>query len=441
MQDQTIADDTIFALSSGTLPSGVAVIRMSGPHAQETLRELTGSDPQERVAQLRALRDPHGVLIDRGVCLYFKGPASFTGEDCAELQVHGGKAVVAKLLDVLAAMPHLRAAEAGEFTRRAYLNGKLDLANAEALSDLISAETEAQRRFAIANTSDKHRQLYDGWRRQLIEARALIEAELDFSDEGDVPGSVSALVWNNVEELQRDIEDHAKSYRTAEIIRDGLKVVILGAPNAGKSSLLNALAQRDVAIVSDEAGTTRDILEVHLDLGGVKVSLADTAGIREAEGKIEAIGIQRSLERARNADLVLQVEDLAAPVELGDLPSTLVLRIGTKADLLPSYQGGRDYDCILSSRTGEGIEKIVSLLQSQAQAFMERSSDILPFRARHVDLLQEALTHMERARAEQELELAAESLRLASNALGRVCGHIDVEDLLDSIFSAFCIGK
>lgn len=440
MRDQISAQDTIFALSSGSLPSGVGVIRISGPDSASVLKQLTGSVPNPRSANFRSLYDREGNLIDRGICIFFQGPASFTGEDCAEFQVHGGKAVIAKLLDTLAAIPNMRGADAGEFTRRAYINGKLDLANAEALSDLISAETEVQRRFAISNSDGRHRQLYDDWRHQLIEARALIEAELDFSDEADVPGSVSDVVWEKVQNLHQKIASHAASYHDAEIIRDGLQVVILGAPNAGKSSLLNALAKRDIAIVTDEAGTTRDMLEVHLDLGGLKVILTDTAGIREAEGNVEAIGIKRSLERAHNADLILHVEDMVDPIAFEGMPEGPLIRIGNKADL-SSGNAVANYDCLVSTHTGLGLEGLTELLKKHGAQYLENSTAVLPFRERHKILIDEAVMHIGYALSENELELAAERLRLASDALGRICGKIDVEDLLDTIFSTFCIGK
>lgn len=440
MRDQTSTKETIFALSSGSLPSGVGVIRLTGPQSGPVLERLCGTIPQPRFAQLCSLRDREGNLIDRGLCLYFEGPASFTGEDSAEFQVHGGKAVVAKLLETLASMPGLRPAEAGEFTKRAYLNGKLDLANAEALSDLISAETEAQRRFAISNTTSKHQQLYDKWRKQLIHARGMIEAELDFSDEGDVPGSVSDVVWSDVRSLRLDISNHASSYRSAEIIRDGLQVVLLGAPNSGKSSLLNALAKRDVAIVTDEAGTTRDILEVHLDLSGLKVTLADTAGIRTAAGKIEAIGIRKSLERASGADLVLHIEDMADPTRFDSDFPVPVLRVGNKSDLVQSTPD-RKYDCEVSATTGEGLDGLTSFIALHGAEHIERATSTIPFKERHKALLDEALTHIDHAIEEVSLELAAERLRLASDYLGKICGQIDVEDLLDTIFSSFCIGK
>jgi len=438
MRDQISAKETIFALSSGSLPSGVAVVRISGPQSADVLQQLAGKAIEPRFAAFVSLHDLDGELIDKGIAIFFAGPASFTGEDCVELQVHGSKAVVAKLLSTLGSIPGLRAADAGEFTRRAYLNGKLDLANVEALSDLISAETEAQRRFALANSGARHREMYDDWRRRLIEARALIEAELDFSDEADVPGSVSDMVWDNVRALRELISSHAASYHHAEIIREGLQVVILGAPNAGKSSLMNVLAQRDIAIVTDEAGTTRDILEVHLDLDGLKVNLADTAGIREADGKVEAIGIQRSLERASQADLILHVEDMVNPMPVSDLPDIPTIRIGNKADLAKS---AAEYDCVISTRTGHGIDALISLLKAKAAPYIAKAGTTIPFRERHKEHLGHAIGHIDRALRETELELAAESLRIASDSLSRICGKVDVEDLLDSIFSKFCIGK
>ncbi|MDZ5697415.1 tRNA uridine-5-carboxymethylaminomethyl(34) synthesis GTPase MnmE [Chelativorans sp. M5D2P16] len=435
-----IARDTIFALSSGALPSGVAVVRLSGPATAGVLERMTGSVPPPRRAKLTAIANGEDVL-DRGLCLFFPGPTSFTGEDCGELHLHGGRAVVAAVLDTLGSLPGMRAAEAGEFTKRAFLHGKVDLTGAEALSDLIAAETEAQRRFALANSSEQHRMLYEGWRQQLIHARAMIEAELDFADESDVPGSVAETVWAEVTDLRAAISAHAATYRDAEILRDGYQVVILGAPNAGKSSLLNALARRDVAIVTDEPGTTRDILEVNLDIGGMKVVLTDTAGIREARGRVEAIGIERSLERAERADLVLLLEDAAAPVPFRGLPDRPFLRVGNKSDLLVGQSP--DYDCLISTASGDGLERLLDLLRERSAGYRERAGEILPFRARHVALLNEAVESLDAALhgVPEDLELRAENLRVASAALGRVCGDIDVEDLLDTIFSSFCIGK
>ncbi|WP_028034442.1 tRNA uridine-5-carboxymethylaminomethyl(34) synthesis GTPase MnmE [Chelativorans sp. J32] len=434
--------DTIFALSSGALPSGVAIIRISGSATHEVLQQMTSGVPKARHAVLSNIKGQDGAVLDRGLCLFFPGPASFTGEDCAELHLHGGRAVVAAVLDQLAGFPRLRMADAGEFTKRAFLNGKMDLTGAEALSDLITAETEAQRRFALVNSSETHRRLYGSWRRRLIHARAMIEAELDFADESDVPGSVAEAVWQDISNLSREISDHASSYKSAEIIRDGFQVVILGAPNAGKSSLLNALAKRDVAIVTDEPGTTRDILEVSLDIAGMKIVLADTAGIREAGGRVEALGIERSIARAREADLILLLEDVTNPSPVQGLPERPILRLGNKADLASGTKT-LNYDCLISAKTGQGLDELLELIQRASAGYLDRASDVLPFRARHVALLNEAVYQLQAAvqAEEQGLELSAESLRAASDALGRITGEIDVEDLLDTIFSTFCIGK
>ncbi len=441
MPDQTSARDTIFALSSGALPSGVAIVRFSGPATRLALETMTGNVPDPRVARLTSIRGTDGILLDRGLCLFFPGPASFTGEDCGELHLHGGRAVVRSVLETLASLPGLRMAEAGEFTKRAFLNGKIDLTGAEALSDLIAAETEAQQRFALANGTKAHRKLYDGWRRKLIKARAMIEAELDFADEGDVPNSLSDEVLDDVRELRAAVAAHASGYKNAEIIRDGFRVVILGAPNAGKSALLNALAKRDVAIVTDVPGTTRDLLEVNLDIGGIKVILVDTAGIRETEERIEAIGIERSLQRAQEADLVLLVEDASMPLPFSGLPEKPVIRVGNKRDLLAD-ETLASYDCLVSAEHGDGLDGLLDLLQEACEGYADRASDTLPFRARHVQLLWDAVQSLDASLAEQDdIELRAEHLRVASQSLGRIHGEIDVEDLLDTIFSTFCIGK
>jgi tRNA modification GTPase len=442
--DQIQLRDTIYALSSGSLPSGVAIIRISGPATRRVVESVAGALPQPREAKLATIRDKTGGDIDRGLVLFFPGPASFTGEDCAELHLHGGRAVVAAALEALSAFDGLRAAEAGEFTKRAFLNGKIDLTGAEALSDLIAADTEAQRRFALANSSDAHSRIYETWRGRLIHARAMIEAELDFADEADVPGSVSSIVWSDMRALHAEITRHSAGYRDAEIIRSGFKIVILGAPNAGKSSLLNALARRDVAIVTEEPGTTRDVLEVAMDIGGMKVLLADTAGIREAAGRVEQIGIERTLMRAEEADLVLLLEDVAAPQPVTYVPlDRPVLRIGNKSDLLPRHEAESIYDCLISARTGEGLDGLLQVVKDLMSDHILPSGEVLPFRERHVALLNEAAEALDRAiNSDAEgLELRAEWLRIASDALGRIHGAIDVEDLLDTIFSTFCIGK
>ncbi|TGV76435.1 tRNA uridine-5-carboxymethylaminomethyl(34) synthesis GTPase MnmE, partial [Mesorhizobium sp. M00.F.Ca.ET.149.01.1.1] len=281
--------DSIVALSSGRLPAGIAVIRISGPKTRFVVETIAGPI-KARFTTLRTLKAADGSTIDHGLVLFFPGPGSFTGEDVAEFQVHGSRAVAAKMLETITGIEGVRHAEPGEFTKRAFLNGRLDLVETEALADLVNAETEAQRRFALSNAEGAQSELYSSWRRRLIHARAMIEAEIDFADEEEVPGSVSDAVWSDVTAMIDDVGRHIEGFKAAEIIRDGFEVVILGAPNAGKSSLFNALARREAAIVTDEPGTTRDLLEVAMDLNGLKVRIVDTAGLRDAAGKVESIG-------------------------------------------------------------------------------------------------------------------------------------------------------
>jgi len=442
IEGQTAAGDTIVALSSGRLPAGVAVVRISGAKTRFVLETIARSVPTERVATYGTLVDGKRDPIDRGLVLFFPAPRSFTGEDIAEFHVHGGRASVAALLGALTAIDGVRQAEPGEFTRRAFLNGKLDLTETEALADLIEAETEAQRRFALTNASGAQKTLYLSWRQRLIHARAMIEAEIDFSDEEDVPGAVSDTIWRDIAALSEEIGRHMAGFHAAEIIRDGYDVVILGAPNAGKSSLFNALARRDAAIVTDEPGTTRDLLDVVLDLGGLKIRVTDTAGLRNAADKVETIGIERARGRAREADLVLMLEDMTAPapVDPGGVTAP-VLRIGTKADKTPAMAVAHDYDLRISSVTGQGIETLLDAIRRRADAATQATSDILPSRLRHMKLLEETQSFLERAQGGRAQELRAEELRLAADRLGRIVGTVDVEDLLDVIFSQFCIGK
>lgn len=431
--------DSIAALSSGRLPAGIAVIRMSGPMTRFVIETIAGPI-KDRFTNLRTLRAADGSTIDHGLVLFFPGPGSFTGEDVAEFQVHGSRAVAAKMLETITSFEGVRHAEPGEFTRRAFLNGRLDLVETEALADLVNAETEAQRRFAVHNAEGAQSELYSGWRRRLIHARAMIEAEIDFADEEDVPGSVSEAVWSDLSAMVGEIERHIEGFKAAEIIRDGFEVVILGAPNAGKSSLFNALAKREAAIVTDEPGTTRDLLEVVMDLKGLRVRLVDTAGLREAAGKVESIGIERARAKAKEADLVLMLEDMADPVSVGDVPSGVpLLRIGTKSDIADIGVGA--YDLVISSRDGSGLDLLLTEIGSRAAAAVGEASDVLPSRLRHVELLGEATGFLRAALSRRSPELRAEELRLAAERLGRIVGAVDVEDLLDVIFSQFCIGK
>ncbi|WP_322887101.1 tRNA uridine-5-carboxymethylaminomethyl(34) synthesis GTPase MnmE [Sinorhizobium medicae] len=436
--------DTIYALSSGSPPAGVALIRVSGPATADALARLCGPLPPARVATLRTIRTRNSDILDSSLVLYFPGPASFTGEDCCELQVHGGRAVVSAILDELAAMDGLRHAEAGEFARRAFQNGKLDLVEVEGLADLIAAETEMQRRLAVEQSGGGQSALYAGWARRLTHARAMIEAELDFADEDDIPGSVSAAIWTDIGRLREEIDEHIARAGVAEIIRDGLKIVIAGEPNAGKSSLLNALAQRDIAIVTEIAGTTRDVLSVDLSLAGFSVKLFDTAGLRETDEVVEREGIRRARQVIADADLVLLLSEKPSDFRLDEWQpgkSVPVIRVATKVDRpMPRWKTS-EADVFLSTRTGEGMDKLLAMLQAHLPDLAGNTALSMPSRRRHVDCLRQAGAALVRSMEARELELQAEQLRQAGDALGRITGRVDVEKLLDVIFSEFCIGK
>lgn len=407
---------------------------------------MAGGVPEPRRAVLRAIRDPRsGEMLDRGLALWFPAPRSFTGEDMAELHIHGGRSVLDGVLGALGALPGLRLAEPGAFARRAFENGKLDLTAAEGLADLIDAETEAQRRQALRQSAGRLREVYDGWRGRLIEAGALLEAALDFADEGDVPDTVWGQARPLVERLADEIAAHLKDARGGEILRDGFHIVIAGPPNAGKSSLLNALAKRDAAIVSAEAGTTRDVIEVRLDLGGYAVILMDTAGIREAATAIEGEGIRRTLSRVADADLVLWIGDLTEPAN-GPLPEALqsapdVLRVANKADLAP--RATAEGAVAISALTGLGLDRLLSEILRRLRERVGNAENAVITRARHRQELQTAyaaLTHFLDGDTSQT-ELRAEDIRSAATALGRITGRVDVEDILGKIFADFCIGK
>lgn len=434
--------DTIFALSSGGLPAGVAVVRISGPSALAATQALAGTLPKPRQAALKTIRTRNGLTIDQGLVLIFPAPASFTGEDCAEIQVHGGKAVVAALLDELAQIQECRLAEHGEFSRRALENGKMDLVEVEGIADLIAAETEMQRRLAVEHAAGGLSKLYEGWADRLTRARALIEAELDFADEDDIPGSVSDMVWDDMAKLRAELSTHLAGAGFGEIVRDGLKVVIAGAPNAGKSSLMNVLARREVAIVTDIAGTTRDVLHVDLNIKGYAVRLYDTAGLRETEEIIEREGIKRALRTAAEADVILSLAEIGTEAQT-DFPgfSGRIFRVGTKADIHST--GGESYDLCISSASGAGLAELHQLLVEDLQERSSALSLALPSRLRHRTLLTESLEALSRAvnAMAAGLDIRAEYLRQAAHSLGRITGRVDVEDLLDVIFSEFCIGK
>jgi tRNA modification GTPase len=438
--------DTIFALSSGPPPAGVAVVRVSGPSARAAVEALTDSLPEPRRAVLATLRR-NGEAIDRGLVLFFPGPRSFTGEDVVELHVHGGRAVIAAILSTLGELASFRPAEPGEFTRRAFVNRKLDLTEVEGLADLVAAETEAQRRQALRVAGGGLRHRAEDWRKRLVRARAWVEAELDFVDEADVPDKAGAHVMEDVAGIAREMRAVLDDEHRGERIRDGAEIVVLGPPNAGKSTLINALARREVAIVAPEPGTTRDLVEVRLDLGGYPVTVVDTAGLRETDGLVEREGIRRARARAAEADIVLWLSDVTAPVAPapGEVAGRL-LRVGTKADLVEDRSDrillAERFDVAISIVDGSGLDILIDQLRRfVADEFRPRESDLI-VRARHRAALTACADALDAARVNPaQPEIRAEELRRAGDALGRLAGRIDVEDVLDAVFREFCIGK
>jgi len=434
----TLRDQTIFALSSGVLPSAIAVVRVSGPRAGQAVTTLAGRLPPPRTAYLTALRDGAGAVIDQGLVLWFPAPNSATGEDVAEFHIHGGRAVVAAVFAALLRVEGLRPAEPGEFTRRAFENGKLDLTEAEGIDDLIHADTDRQRRQALRQLQGLLGHRAEDWRRQVIEAAALIEAGIDFSDEGDVPDDLTAPARARIEVLRDDIAAALVASARSERLRDGLTVAIAGPPNAGKSTLLNALARREAAIVSPYAGTTRDVIEVQFDLDGYPVTLLDTAGIRDTADPVEREGVRRARARAAEADLVLWVceaQDRSGPQEPDWQAPVWVVR--NKIDL---DAADAEAAFAISAARGDGIADLLAAVAGFASDYFGGDNALIS-RARHRALLEETVAALDRALAEPEPELVAEHLRVAAQCLGRITARIDVEDVLDVIFRDFCIGK
>jgi tRNA modification GTPase len=439
--------DTIFALSTARGRAGIAVIRVSGPLAGAALAALTGKVRlQPRVAKRVRVRDAAGAPIDDGLALSFPAPKSVTGEDVGELHVHGGRAVIAGVLEALAALPGLRPADPGEFTKRAFLNGKIDLTAAEGLGDLVDAEAAAQRRQALRQMEGGLAALYEDWRQRLVRALAHLEAEIDFADE-DLPRDVAGLAMAGLRGLRAEVARHLDDRRRGEVLRDGLSVAILGAPNVGKSSLMNALTRRETAIVSSIAGTTRDIVEARLDLGGYPILLADTAGLREVDAAVggdpvEREGVRRALARAEHADLRLLVFDTRTGPDaaVAGLVGPDAVLVANKADLAPSPTAPAGA-LIVSAVTGQGLDALRARLLAEAEARMDAGDAPAITRARHRAALRDCVACLERAAAASAPELVAEDVRLAARSLGRITGRVEVEDLLELIFREFCIGK
>ena len=439
-EERGMAEETIFALASGAGRAAVAVVRVSGSSARETLISLTGRDPEPRKAHYARFRDPEsGETLDEGLALFFPAPRSATGEDCAELHLHGGRAVVAAALAALARRPGLRPAEPGEFARRAFLKGKLDLSQAEALADLIDAETAFQRRQALRVAGGELRRKAEGWRAAIIEASALLAAELDFSDEGDVADFDATRFEALLHPAMGEMEAALQVAPASERLREGFHVLILGPPNAGKSTLLNALARRELAIVSETPGTTRDLIEAHLDLSGLPVTLTDTAGLRESGDALERIGVSRARARAGEADLILWLSEGGETPPPPDLATQAdVLRVAAKADACPPPSGA----LALSALSGEGIDALCAAIAARARKALGDGGSAIVIRERHRLAIAAAARGLHEAvERGKPLELVAEDLRLAARALGRITGAVDVEHLLDAVFSRLCIGK
>jgi tRNA modification GTPase len=479
--------ETIYALSSGRPPAAIAVVRISGPQAGEALKALTGKCPTPRQAVLARIRGRDDEIIDHALALWFPAPHSETGEDVAELQLHGGRAVVAAVLAALSELTGLRPAEAGEFTRRAFENGKLDLTAVEGLADLVMAETEGQRRLALRQMTGALGGRAETWRTQLIQALALVEARIDFSDEADVPQDLVTPALQIARALEGEISSALADGGRGERLREGLVVAIAGPPNAGKSTLLNRIAKREAAIVSPYAGTTRDVIEVHLDLGGLPVTVLDTAGIRETDDPVEREGVKRARDRASAADLVLWVVDASSAADSQtpdiDAAASAIWVLRNKIDLVQGVNRKNESLCQISGKnepnthtnkplksmvkkeltgsnefefninelifdisatSGEGCDALLAQLAKYTASFLTGAESALVTRARHRKALEDTVMALRGALGRDMAgheDLLAEELRTAARTLGRLTGRVDVEDILDVIFRDFCIGK
>ena len=443
-------DATIFALASGKAPAAIAVIRVSGGKAAQAWSAVSGRPmPAPRHAVRAPLRDACGEHLDDALALWFPAPESYTGEDVLELHVHGGRAVVAGVVEALGRVPELRPAEPGEFTRRAFEKGKFDLTAAEAVADLIEAETGAQRRQALRQMDGALGQIYEDWRRRLVTVLAHMEAEIDFPDE-DVAEGEGIRLAPEVAALAEEIAEHLDDDHRGERLRDGLYVAIVGAPNVGKSSLLNRLARRDAAIVSATAGTTRDVIEVHMDLAGLPIVLADTAGLREAGDEIEIEGVRRARDRAKTADLKLAVFDAsvlpAVDGETAALVDETCVVVFNKCDLASASDGGLPTvngrpGIGVSAKNGTNLGTLLDAIEGEVQERWGETPTPALTQVRHRRALEDCVAALARSREVELSELAAEDIRLAARALGRITGSVDVEEILDVVFRDFCIGK
>lgn len=441
---------TIFALSTVYGKSGVAVIRISGSEASKVIAEMTNlKNVKPRYAHFVDLKDiVTRETLDKCLLLYFKGPNSFTGEDIVELQIHGSKAVIAAVMKNLSLIEGFRMAEAGEYSKRAFYNGKMDLTEAEGLADLIDSETSEQQKYAMRQMEGGLKNLYEGWREELIKVLAYMEAYIDFPDE-DIPEDTVFKLTNTVFKLQENIKEHLKGDNIGERLREGFRVVIVGPPNAGKSSLLNAVVNRDAAIVSSIAGTTRDAVDVHLDIKGYPVMFTDTAGIREVEEEIEKKGIEIAFGKIEDADLVICLFDASKDsVQIFDNIKNLfknkAIYVANKCDNLTKEQCSnlqKEGLVTISAKQKEGIEKLLDVIYKNIEDKFTSNSNLLITRSRYREALYETLENLKTFNLNKEIELSAEDIRLAARGIGKITGRIEVDDILNKIFGSFCIGK
>ena len=442
---------TIFALSSGPGVAGVAVIRVSGKYTNEVIKILTGKDlPQPRVATLRKINNINNSgLIDEGIVLWFPGPESYTGEDMAEFHIHGSRAVINAMHNSISKIQNCRLAEPGEFTRRAFQNGKVNLLKAESIADLVAAETEIQRKQAVKIMNGKTSNKFNSWRSKLIKILSYIEAKIDFPDE-DLPSDILNKIKIQSKKIISEIESSLKDNRVGEIIREGYKISIIGPPNVGKSSLLNYLSNKDVAIVSSSAGTTRDVIETHLNIDGYPIIISDTAGIREARNEIEKKGIKLSLKKASEADLnIIIIEPKSKQNQhfLNKYMNARSILIVNKVDsskIKISSKLKKLKPILISIKKHKNIQKVIDLIKQKIKNQFKGNEHILITRMRHRKNLEDCFNHLKnfhKKNDESDFDKAAEDIRLASRSLGKITGKFDVEDILDSIFNDFCIGK
>lgn len=445
-----MSDKTIYALSTVLGKSGVAVIRISGPKVLNILSQITKLDIKKikpRYAYFTDIIDTNNEVLDKALVLYFKAPQSFTGEDILELQCHGSKAVLNSVFKTLSKMENVRLAEPGEFSKRAFYNNKMDLTEAEGLADLIDAETKEQQKYAIRQLSGNLKTLYSSWREDLVKTLSFLEAYIDFPDE-EIPNNLSEQILNTVFKVKTDIKEHINNNNLTEQLKNGFKVVIAGETNSGKSSLINALTQSNTMIVSDIAGTTRDSVDINLDIKGYPIVITDTAGIRETTDKIEKIGIDIAINKIKSADIVLALYD-ASKGEFNDkllqgVSKDKVIYIANKIDKLSDSKKKSiksKKHILISAKYGEGIAELINTIITFLEDRFFSSSGYLITRTRYKECLQNCLDNLERFSLDKEIELSAEDIRLACRYIGSITGDVSVEEVLDNIFSSFCIGK